>query len=356
KGLDALENSDLETANYYYWRAAELGHTPSEINYGISLLKGWGVPQDLVRAWQWLAMAGSAPMAGYYRGLMLHAGLGRDRDDAAARSQYETAAIMPTAQGILAVMYDLGLGGERDIDRAKALMASFEAIDSPSKLNEIAWSLAVHSDVAIRTHPLVLALAERTVAQALAQGVAEVELSMYLDTLAAAQACLGHYAKAVSTQERAIEIAGDELEEGMSERLVRYGRGELWREIQQEDAVLPSDMMEDSIVAVFTGTFIATQPGNRVQLNRGGDNHFALTVLVENVESGSLPSVMDETFTYNLHSPTQFFSGLSQMPGPLRAPAEPHRFTLKEVRQGPYWRYDLAIEELIPSVSAIDDR
>ena len=72
---------------------------------------------------------------------------------------------------------------------------------SPEMLNNLAFVLATHQDARLRDGPEAVRLAER------ACQLTDYKAADFLDTLAAAYAEIGQFAKAVRTVEKALELA-----------------------------------------------------------------------------------------------------------------------------------------------------
>jgi len=95
----------------------------------------------------------------------------------------------------------------------------------PESLNNLAWLLATCPDSGLRDGKSAVAFAERAVAATLRKNVA------YLDTLAAAYAETGQFAKAVSVQNEAIALLHDEkMKEDFASRLRLYQSNSPYRE------------------------------------------------------------------------------------------------------------------------------
>ena len=92
--------------------------------------------------------------------------------------------------------------------------------DWPEVLNNLAWILATHEDAEIRDGAEAVRLAER------ACGLVDNRVPILLDSLAAAYAEVGQFAKAVKTAEKAIQLAQKagktESAEGIRARMELY--------------------------------------------------------------------------------------------------------------------------------------
>ena len=95
----------------------------------------------------------------------------------------------------------------------------------PESLNNLAWLLATCPDSGLRDGKSAVAFAEKAVAATLRKNAA------YLDTLAAAYAEAGQFAKAVSVQNEAIALLHDEkMKEDLASRLRLYQSNSPYRE------------------------------------------------------------------------------------------------------------------------------
>lgn len=127
-------------------------------------------------------------------------GVAGSPDGAKAAQYYELAAQLGSslAQGRLAYLYWRGDKVPRDLAKARDRFELY-AKTRPVRENEFAWFLATVDDPAIRN-------GKRAVAIQLKMLEKVKETPAYVDTLAAAYAAAGDFAKAVETQTRAIEM------------------------------------------------------------------------------------------------------------------------------------------------------
>ena len=138
----------------------------------------------------------------------------------------EWSARVETAEDFFARAHSLLREGE--LERARADLARAVELEpsEPNGLNELAWLLATHPEPSIRNGAAAVRLAlegcERT----------RFEDEIILDTLAAAYAEAGDYARAVEFQKRAIALAPEAAVEEEKLRLALYERGEPYREEQ----------------------------------------------------------------------------------------------------------------------------
>jgi thiol-disulfide isomerase/thioredoxin len=133
----------------------------------------------------------------------------------------EAAAGDPASAGRIGrLKVNLLLTGKQDYKAGYALavaLASKELKDDAEALNEIAWTILDDKRVATRDLDLAMSLATR------ADAVTNHENPAILDTLARAQFEKGDVDKAVETQTRAVEKAGDdEMRKQLTESLSRY--------------------------------------------------------------------------------------------------------------------------------------
>ena len=183
---------------------------------------------DAARAFALYHEAAEQGVTDAYTGLgyLYQTGTGTAADLEAAETWYRRAAEQddPVAQyqlGILIFQPELE-------DRAASALYWFERAASAGHSgseNNAAWILATSNHDRIRNGTLALHLAHRAVAQDEGPGT--------LDTLAAAYAENGNFARAIDTQRSAIAAISPETEtlrEELTGRLARYESGEPWRE------------------------------------------------------------------------------------------------------------------------------
>lgn len=101
-------------------------------------------------------------------------------------------------------------------------------------LNQYAWLLATCPDETIRNGERAVAMAEE------ACSLSGYQQSAYVDTLAAAHAEAGDFAKAIQWQEQALSLAGPNADQGFRDRLARYENRTPYREGPNFQA-LPAD-------------------------------------------------------------------------------------------------------------------
>jgi len=138
--------ADLKQAVFWLSKAADLGEAHAEYTLGLLYSEGYGVPKDLELARKWLRLAAgwnlpeakealanleqqsAAPVNAQTfletgRSHLLGTG-GKEKNPALAREWFQRAAAQndPDAQYELALLYKNGIGGERDLAQARALL------------------------------------------------------------------------------------------------------------------------------------------------------------------------------------------------------------------------------------------
>ena len=205
--------------------AAGSGHAQAALAH--LYVVGEGVPLDPGRAHALYTEAATRQVAAAYTGLgHLHeTGSGTARDEALAESWYRRGAEADDAVG----QYRLGrmLLADRSADRLEEAVHWLQraaGAGHAAAQNAAAWVLATSHRDAVRNGPLAVHLAERAVGQA--------EDADTLDTLAAALAEEGDFARAIASQRLALErIAVDDRRRGeLLARLASYEAGRAWRE------------------------------------------------------------------------------------------------------------------------------
>ena len=114
-----------------------------------------------------------------------------------------------------------------ELERARP----FAEDGDPRALNELAWGLATHESPNLRDGSVAVNYAERAVA------ATHRKVHAFLDTLAAAYASTGQFARAVSAQEEAIALVGNEneLKQGYLSRLKLFQSGVPYLEREAQD-------------------------------------------------------------------------------------------------------------------------
>ena len=191
-------------------------------------LFGDDVKRDAARAFALYREAAEQGVTDAYTGLgyLYQTGTGTEADAATAETWYRRGAEAddPVAQYLLG---SLLLQPERE-DKTATALYWFERAASLGHAggeNNAAWILATSRHDRIRNGTLALHLAQRAVAQD--------ESPSTLDTLAAAYAENGDFARAIDTQRRAVAALASETEglrEELAGRLAKYETREPWRE------------------------------------------------------------------------------------------------------------------------------
>ena len=185
-------NRDVACAFALYQEAAEQGVTDAYTGLGYLYETGTGTGADLATAENWYRRAA-------------------EQDDPVAQYQLGSLIFQPAQQ-----------------DKTATALYWFERAASEGHLggeNNAAWILSTSKHDRIRNGALALHLAQRAVAQ--------VENPGTLDTLAAAYAENGDFARAIATQRSAIAAISEETESLRAElagRLAKYEAREPWRE------------------------------------------------------------------------------------------------------------------------------
>ena len=191
-------------------------------------LFGDDVDRDVARAFALYHEAAEQDVTDAYIGLgyMYETGTGTGADLAAAETWYRRAA----EQDDRVAQYRLGslIFQPAQQDKTATALYWFERAASAGHLggeNNAAWILSTSKHDRIRDGALALHLAQRAVAQAENPGT--------LDTLAAAYAENGDFARAIATQRSAIAAISSDTENLRAElagRLAKYEAREPWRE------------------------------------------------------------------------------------------------------------------------------
>lgn len=103
------------------------------------------------------------------------------------------------AQVMRADMQELGVGLERDPERARQSRAEIIAASSPEDLNNFAWRYSVSPEESLRNGRLAVEIMEELLASE------EMVSAARLDTLAAAYAEVGRFEDAMATQQAAVD-------------------------------------------------------------------------------------------------------------------------------------------------------
>lgn len=219
---------DPDAARGYFAQAAEAGVPVAQAKLAHIYLTGQGVEPDPARARALFRRAAEGGHAAGYMGLayLYETGTGVARDEARALDWYERAAEAGLVDAQIRMAYaGLRQGGLEGQQRARSWLAQAAARNSPQALNDYAWLLATSRHPAVRDGQQALTLAQQAVSRSRTPG--------YLDTLAAAYAETGKFARAVATQQAALAMVPEgeaELTRELEAHLRAFEAGEPWRE------------------------------------------------------------------------------------------------------------------------------
>lgn len=174
-------------------RAAERGDAKAQYLYGLRFTEGDGVPQDDVKAAEWIEKAATQglPIAQYRMGVLFERGKGVSRDLGVAMEWYERAARAGNRKAMhnLAVIYADGSSGQPDYAQAARWFQSGAELG----LKDSQFNLAILYERGLGVQPDLIE-AYRWYAAAAAQGdtdararVAAIEEKLSADDLARAR-------------------------------------------------------------------------------------------------------------------------------------------------------------------------
>ena len=123
--MGLMVKKDLTEAAEWFRKGAEKGSSRSQVNYGLALVNGRGVPVNEAEGLKWIekSAAQGQPHAFYVQGLFFYHGTaGHPQDYAKALPLLEKAADddHAGAENTLGVMYEQGLGVGIDLAKAEA--------------------------------------------------------------------------------------------------------------------------------------------------------------------------------------------------------------------------------------------
>jgi TPR repeat protein len=121
KQFEKGPKADAEKSFENFLKAAEMGHSKSQLRVAYCYDIGTGVKQDAVLAAKWyLAAAETEPKAQFSLGLCYAKGLGVARDDKEAVKWFKQAADSGYERALynLGYCYEMGTGVDRDTDKA----------------------------------------------------------------------------------------------------------------------------------------------------------------------------------------------------------------------------------------------
>ena len=217
--------ADPSEAVRRFEHAAAAGSGHAKVALAHLYLVGDGVAPDPGRARTLYAEAATQDIAAAFTGLGHLLETGPDPDPALAEAWYRRGAEVDhaTAQYRLARMMLSAHGGDR-LEEAVYWLQRAAGTGHAAAQNAAAWILATSSREGIRNGPLAVHLAERAVAQS--------SNANTLDTLAAAWAEDGDFARAIESQRLALERtrADDGRRAELLQHLTSYEAGRPWRD------------------------------------------------------------------------------------------------------------------------------
>ena len=208
-------------------RASAAGSAHAQVALAHLYLVGTGVPGDPGRARALYTEAATQDIAAAYAGLghLYETGTGTARDETLAEAWYRRGAEADeaVAQYRLGRMLLADRSGDR-LEEAVHWLQRAAGAGHAAAQNAAAWILATSVRDEIRNGTLAVHLAERAVAQA--------EDADTLDTLAAALAEDGDFARAIASQRLALEYVDtdDDRRTELLARLASYEASRPWRE------------------------------------------------------------------------------------------------------------------------------
>ncbi len=217
--------ADSLEARRHFERAATAGSGHAKVALAYLYLVGEGGPMDPRHARDLYAEAAAEGFASAFTGLgHLHES-GPEPDRTLAETWYRRGAEAddPTAQYRLGRLL-LAESGRDRLEEAVHWLQRAAGAGHAAAQNAAAWILATSQRDGLRNGPLAVHLAERAVAQA--------EDADTLDTLAAAWAEQGDFARAIESQRLALERldANDHRRTELRRHLASYEAGKPWRD------------------------------------------------------------------------------------------------------------------------------
>jgi TPR repeat protein len=211
----AMELNDPEACLRLGLRSLYGGGAQRDAPYGLQLLRKAADMQDSNAAyalgWWYLSSQPNAPE--------LHTAV--HWLTTSADAQHAMAGLW------LSHIYDIGLGVPLNSAKARELLEHALALANLQEKNDFAWELSVNPDRVLRDGPLAVRIMQTELAAAKARTPA------YLDTLAAAYAEAGDFARAAKAQQNALAAlrpAQRATEREMHDRLQIYRAGRPFRE------------------------------------------------------------------------------------------------------------------------------
>ncbi len=225
EGLDR----DPVAAFGWFHKAAEQGIAYGEDRLALMYFTGDGVTKDMAEAVKWYRRAaeqGYASAQGRL-GSMYARGVGVTKDSVEAvnwlRKSADQGDIL--SQIALARMYQIGEGTDQDSAEAAKWRRKAIEHDDAQAMNNSARFLATCDVAELRDGPAAVSLAEKAVA------TTSRKVPGFLDTLAAAYAETGQFAKAIRTEREAIGLQQKEKDKkDLASRLKLYESNAPYRE------------------------------------------------------------------------------------------------------------------------------
>ncbi|MBV1879971.1 MAG: sel1 repeat family protein [Pseudomonadales bacterium] len=300
-----LSGKDDFKATKLFFRAADFGHIPAQINLGLAYLRGFGIRQNFSAARYWLNSAGDVSEAEKLLGVMAMAGLGGEQQLQTAYQYFQRSSTSergraPQAQSSIAYMAVLAQQGLGDMpaDFYPQWQQQLSELQSEADLNEVVWALSTNSVAALNRPEIALQLATRL--QQLTQEPA------YLDSVAAALARNGDFDQAKKLQKTVVRaLKGTREYKQAVSRYKGYKRNQPWAEDYTQGLTRPP-ASQRRMLAVFSGEAIrysGDQPMPMMSIGNAESNGASLvgasattklSILVQQVHEGQLPYVMRE--------------------------------------------------------------
>lgn len=221
---------DEDLGRQLVMRSAELGYAPAGMEASAFLLRGEPAPADVAKAIHFarFAAASNYAPAAYRLAKLYLVGRHVERDPAQAVQWLTRASDLGLGAATLwlSELYAKGIGVPSDERRAAELRDGALSGLSLAERNQIAWELAVNTEVTLRNGALAVEIMEAVPLSELA--------AHHVDTLAAAYAAAGRFDEAVQTQLRALAVwpatAPEATRASLEARLSLYRDGQSYSE------------------------------------------------------------------------------------------------------------------------------
>lgn len=224
-GIGGMPKDDAKAVDWYR-KAANAGDDWGQAKLGLMYLNGRGVSKDDAKA---LELFKQSANQGLYLGqrlvgFMYLNGRSVKKDVKEAVKWYRMAAEQDDASALttLASIYEYGRPGVQEND-AEAMSWELRAIEhgSITGLNNAAWLYLTSTDPKVRDMKKGLELAQKAVALS--------PIANNLDTLAEAYLQNKQFAKAIETEQKALEAADKTEKPGYAKQIERYKKAALVR-------------------------------------------------------------------------------------------------------------------------------